>query len=65
MIHSANAKDREGVHDMRLKVKIGFVMIPITFVATFFTILCGCWPVSKHWQINPNPGSERLKFLAC
>jgi hypothetical protein len=42
---------------MQAKVKLGFAVVIITFLATFFTILCGCWPVSKHWQINPDPGS--------
>jgi hypothetical protein len=41
---------------MGLKVKIGFVSVVITFFGTFFTILFGCYPISKHWQINPNPG---------
>ncbi|KAH8172302.1 hypothetical protein LIA77_09070 [Sarocladium implicatum] len=46
-----------GVDDMKLKINIGFVFVGITFLGTFFTILCGCWPIAKHWQINPDPGN--------
>jgi hypothetical protein len=48
----------DGVQQMTLMIRIGFVFTAITFVATFFTILCGCWPIEKHWQINPDPGSR-------
>jgi hypothetical protein len=47
----------EGVDHMILKINIGFVLIGVTFFGTFFTILFGCYPVEKHWQINPDPGS--------
>ncbi|KAH8807837.1 hypothetical protein F5884DRAFT_347824 [Xylogone sp. PMI_703] len=46
----------EGVHNMRLKVRIGFIVVPISFVVTFVVVLCACWPIEKHWQINPDPG---------
>ncbi|KAF2199027.1 hypothetical protein GQ43DRAFT_450569 [Delitschia confertaspora ATCC 74209] len=47
----------DGVSNMQLKVKVGFAFVFVTFFATFFTILCGCWPISKHWQIYPDPGN--------
>ncbi|RFU34288.1 hypothetical protein B7463_g2078, partial [Scytalidium lignicola] len=37
--------------------RIGFVIVPISFFITFLTILFGCFPISKHWQINPDPGN--------
>lgn len=48
---------------MAVRVKIGFVVVFVTFFATFFTILFGCYPISKHWQINPNPGSTNCFSL--
>lgn len=47
-----------GVDNMHIKINVGFAFVAITFFATFFTILCGCWPIHKHWQINPDPGSK-------
>jgi hypothetical protein len=49
-----------GVDRMTLRVKWGFVFCGLTFVATFLTTLCSCWPIWKHWQINPDPGSMTL-----
>jgi hypothetical protein len=48
----------EGVNNMSIKINIGFVFVAVTFLGTFFTILCGCWPIEKHWQIYPDPGSK-------
>ncbi|KAM4067161.1 hypothetical protein HRG_001157 [Hirsutella rhossiliensis] len=45
------------VDRMTLKVTLGFSFCAVTFLAVLFTILFGCWPVSKHWQINPDPGN--------
>ncbi|KJZ79025.1 hypothetical protein HIM_01798 [Hirsutella minnesotensis 3608] len=45
------------VDNMAMKVKLGFVLVISTYLAVFFTILFGCFPVSKHWQINPDPGT--------
>lgn len=42
---------------MKIRIRIGAVLLATTFVATFFAILFGCYPVKKHWQINPDPGS--------
>ncbi|KFH45158.1 hypothetical protein ACRE_040410 [Hapsidospora chrysogenum ATCC 11550] len=46
-----------GVDVMTFWVKWGFVFCGLTFIATFLTTLCGCWPISRHWQINPDPGN--------
>lgn len=45
---------------MRIRIRIGAVLLAVTFLATFLTILLGCLPVSKHWQIYPDPGSTCL-----
>ena len=52
----------DGVDHMTLKIKYGFVSVGITFLGTFFTILCSCWPIKKKWQIYPDPGSEPGSF---
>jgi hypothetical protein len=48
----------DGVGHMSLKINIGFVFVGVTFFGTFFAILFGCYPVEKHWQIYPDPGSK-------
>lgn len=47
----------DGVGRMSLKINVGFVFVGVTFFGTFFAILFGCYPVEKHWQIYPDPGS--------
>ena len=42
---------------MRIRIQIGAVLLATSFVATFLAILLGCYPIEKHWQINPDPGS--------
>jgi len=49
--------NRDGVNNMVLRIRIGAVLLVVTFLATFLSILFGCTPFSKHWQINPDPGS--------
>lgn len=50
-------KNRDGVNNMVIRIRIGAVLLVVTFLATFLSILFGCTPMSKHWQINPDPGS--------
>lgn len=47
----------EGVDRMPLKINIGFVFVGVSFLATFGTILLKCQPISKNWQIYPDPGN--------
>ncbi|KAF1962856.1 hypothetical protein CC80DRAFT_461235 [Byssothecium circinans] len=47
----------EGVNRMALKINVGFVFVIVTFIGTFLTILLKCQPISKNWQIYPNPGN--------
>ncbi|KAL8729618.1 MAG: hypothetical protein Q9181_004933 [Wetmoreana brouardii] len=46
----------DGVNNMRIRIRIGAVLLAVSFLATFLTILLGCLPVHRHWQINPDPG---------
>jgi hypothetical protein len=50
----------DGIDNMALKINIGFVFVGVTFFSTFFAILFGCFPVEKHWQIYPDPGSKSI-----
>jgi hypothetical protein len=43
---------------MRVRIQIAYVLIAVTYVATVLSILFGCHPMHKNWQINPNPGSK-------
>lgn len=45
---------------MRIRIQIGAVLLAVTFLATFLSILFGCYPIEKHWQINPDPGSKSM-----
>ncbi|KAG7005189.1 hypothetical protein G7Y79_00021g050560 [Physcia stellaris] len=48
----------EGVRAMRIRIQIGAVLLAVSFLATFLSILFGCYPIEKHWQINPDPGNR-------
>ncbi|KAL8798893.1 MAG: hypothetical protein Q9182_006293 [Xanthomendoza sp. 2 TL-2023] len=48
----------DGVNNMRIRIRVGTILLAVTFLATFLTILLGCMPIHRHWQINPDPGSR-------
>ncbi|KAI2608285.1 uncharacterized protein GGS25DRAFT_531500 [Hypoxylon fragiforme] len=43
--------------ELRLRVNFAYIMLGTTYVAVALTILLSCRPISKFWQINPNPGN--------
>ncbi|KAI4148663.1 MAG: hypothetical protein L6R39_002733 [Caloplaca ligustica] len=47
----------DGVSNMRIRIRIGAVLLAVTYVATILTILLGCQPIQRNWQINPDPGN--------
>ncbi|KAL8858195.1 MAG: hypothetical protein Q9178_005207 [Gyalolechia marmorata] len=47
----------DGVHNMKIRIRVGAVLLAVSFLATFLTILLGCLPFERHWQIYPDPGS--------
>lgn len=49
---------------MRVRIHVAYVLIAVTYVATICSILFGCHPMHKNWQINPNPGSTSF-YLLC
>jgi len=48
---------------MPIRIRIGAVLLVVTFLATFLSIIFGCTPIEKHWQINPDPGSTFIAPL--
>ncbi|KIH92525.1 hypothetical protein SPBR_02568 [Sporothrix brasiliensis 5110] len=43
--------------DYRRRIYAGFGLIFATWVAVLLSILLGCRPMSKNWQIYPDPGN--------
>ncbi|KAJ5365552.1 hypothetical protein N7517_008438 [Penicillium concentricum] len=46
-----------GLVNMRIRIHIAYVMIAVTYIATICSILFGCHPIDKNWQIYPDPGN--------
>ncbi|KAJ6179944.1 hypothetical protein N7519_010405 [Penicillium mononematosum] len=46
-----------GLVNMRVRIHVAYVLIAITYIATICSILFGCHPMEKNWQIHPNPGN--------
>ncbi|EON70027.1 hypothetical protein W97_09293 [Coniosporium apollinis CBS 100218] len=46
-----------GVNNMEIRVRIGYVVVISTYIATEMSILFGCRPFHKNWQISPDPGN--------
>jgi hypothetical protein len=40
------------------RICAGFGIVVTTWVAVLLTILLGCRPFKKNWQIYPDPGSK-------
>ncbi|KAF7122907.1 hypothetical protein CNMCM5793_001018 [Aspergillus hiratsukae] len=45
-----------GLINMRIRVRVAYVAIGATYLAVILSILFGCHPMHKNWQIYPNPG---------
>ncbi|KAI6090743.1 hypothetical protein F4821DRAFT_274304 [Hypoxylon rubiginosum] len=45
------------LQNLRLQVRLAYFFIGITWFAVELTILFSCWPMSRLWQINPDPGN--------
>ncbi|OQE17960.1 hypothetical protein PENSTE_c019G01649 [Penicillium steckii] len=46
-----------GLINMRVRIHVAYVLIGVTYIATICSILFGCHPMHKNWQIYPNPGN--------
>lgn len=49
---------------MKIRIQVGYVIIVTTYIATLLSILLGCRPLRKNWQINPDPGSKTAFILS-
>ncbi|KAI1075856.1 hypothetical protein F5B20DRAFT_584819 [Whalleya microplaca] len=46
-----------GLQHLRLRVRIAYILLGVTYLTVALTILLSCQPMSKFWQINPDPGN--------
>ncbi|KZL72587.1 short-chain dehydrogenase/reductase SDR, partial [Colletotrichum tofieldiae] len=47
----------EGLHNYRKRILGGFILIAVTWLAVFLSIIFSCHPIHKNWQIDPDPGN--------
>ncbi|KAF7174023.1 hypothetical protein CNMCM5623_006329 [Aspergillus felis] len=45
-----------GLINMHIRVRVAYVAIGVTYLTVILSILCGCYPMHKNWQIYPDPG---------
>ncbi|RPB21961.1 hypothetical protein L211DRAFT_789466 [Terfezia boudieri ATCC MYA-4762] len=48
----------DGLTVMRDRVRIAYVAIGVTYIAVILSIMLGCLPFHKNWQIYPDPGNH-------
>ncbi|PVH92570.1 hypothetical protein DM02DRAFT_482862, partial [Periconia macrospinosa] len=48
----------DGVHTMRWRIRIGWLFLGTTYIAALFIVIFKCLPLSKQWQIYPDPGKN-------
>ncbi|KKA25460.1 hypothetical protein T310_0484 [Rasamsonia emersonii CBS 393.64] len=46
-----------GLLHFETRVRISYVLLGVTYIAVALSILLGCQPMRKYWQINPDPGN--------
>ncbi|KAJ5110248.1 hypothetical protein N7532_002893 [Penicillium argentinense] len=46
-----------GLINMRVRIHVAYGLIAATYIATICSILFGCHPMHKNWQIYPDPGN--------
>ncbi|KAL2826912.1 hypothetical protein BJY01DRAFT_262214 [Aspergillus pseudoustus] len=46
-----------GLVNMKIRVQIAYALIGATYIAVICSILFGCHPMRKNWQIYPDPGN--------
>jgi hypothetical protein len=50
--------DSDGIRKMDIRIKLAWVFIGTSYVASVCMILFKCWPLHRQWQISPDPGSQ-------
>ena len=43
---------------MRGRVRVAYFAIGVTYVVVILSVMLGCHPFHKNWQIYPDPGSK-------
>ncbi|KAL8350212.1 hypothetical protein RB598_005512 [Gaeumannomyces tritici] len=46
-----------GLAHFKIRVQVGFGLILATWLVVFLSIMLGCMPFEKNWQIFPDPGN--------
>ncbi|KAH8879215.1 hypothetical protein GQ53DRAFT_855200 [Thozetella sp. PMI_491] len=46
-----------GLGNLQIRVRIAYVLLAVTWVVVTLSLLLGCQPMSKFWQIYPDPGN--------
>ncbi|KAI0012720.1 hypothetical protein F4779DRAFT_566594 [Xylariaceae sp. FL0662B] len=46
-----------GLQHLRLRIRIAYVLLAVTYLAVALTLILSCQPITKFWQINPDPGN--------
>ncbi|KAI2616111.1 hypothetical protein GGS26DRAFT_578881 [Hypomontagnella submonticulosa] len=46
-----------GLVDFTFRVRIAYVLLGVTYVFVALSLLLGCQPLTKYWQIYPDPGN--------
>ena len=47
-----------GLQNLPQRVRIAYIILGVSWLATQLSVLLSCQPFHAFWQINPNPGSE-------
>lgn len=50
-----------GVSNMKIRIRIGAVLLAVTYLATILSIVLSCQPFHRLWQIYPDPGSQCVR----
>ncbi|KAJ9482206.1 hypothetical protein VN97_g11233 [Penicillium thymicola] len=46
-----------GLQHLPTRVRVGYIILGVTYIATALTLLLSCQPFHAFWQINPDPGN--------
>ncbi|KAF5855508.1 hypothetical protein ETB97_009085 [Aspergillus alliaceus] len=46
-----------GLQHLPARVRFAYILLGVTYLAVALSILLGCQPMHKYWQINPDPGN--------
>ena len=47
---------RTGINHLEIRVKMGYGILLVTYLAVALTILCSFQPFHHFWQVSPDPG---------